>query len=376
MKNKAIIPIEKVPKSIIESFNFKDFTFGKTPTDHMLIAEYKNEKWVNARIQAFNKLSLSPLSLCFHYGQTVFEGMKAFRTKDGNLNIFRPFDHHKRFNKSLERMCMAPIPEEIFINGIELLVELDQKWFNTELNNALYIRPFMIASEAKIGVKVSDDYIFMVVLSPIDKYYSKNLRVKVETEFSRAAEGGTGNAKCGGNYGGAFYPTMLANRQGFDQIIWTDAKENLYFEESGTMNIMLIIDKVLLTPELNKSILNGITRNSILTIARDMGIEVRETKFSYLDLKKAFEENKSIEAFGTGTVAVISPIESINIQGVDYKTKVDDDCMMYQLKKRLEDIRRGNSPDLHGWNYTIQNKEMPVQKQLEKNEKIKHEFTN
>jgi branched-chain amino acid aminotransferase len=280
--------------------------------------------------------------------------MKAFRTKKGDINIFRPFDHHRRFNKSLERMCMAQVPEEIFISGIESLVNLDRDWLNPVTGNALYIRPFMIASEAKIGVKISDEYLFMVVCSPIDKYYSKNLRVKVETEFSRASEGGTGNAKCGGNYGGAFYPTALANKQGFDQIIWTDARENRYLEESGTMNIMFVIDNVLHTPALNNTILNGITRNSILTLAKDMGIEVVETKITYTDLKKAFEKNKPIEAFGAGTVAVVSPIESINIQGTDYQTRVDEQSIMFKLKKRLQDIRTGNYPDEHGWNYLVQ----------------------
>jgi branched-chain amino acid aminotransferase len=353
MKNKMIIPIQRVALSKMDSFDFKNFTFGKTPTDHIFIAEYKDEKWTNIRIEPFTSLSLSPLALCFHYGQTVFEGMKAFRTKDGDINIFRPFDHQKRFNKSLERMCIAQIPEELFIAAIETLVELDQNWLHPVHKNSLYIRPFVIASEAKIGVKVSDEYLFMVVCSPIDKYYSKNLRVKVETEYSRVAEGGTGNAKCGGNYGGAFYPTFLANQQGFDQIIWTDAKENLYLEESGTMNIMFFIDNVLVTPALNKSILGGITRNSILTIANDIGFEINETKFSYMDLKDAFEQNKKIEAFGTGTVAVVSPIESISILGKDYKTYVDSDSNMYALKKRLDDIRTGNSPDLHAWNYYI-----------------------
>jgi branched-chain amino acid aminotransferase len=353
MEKRIKIPVKKTGQSRLKSFDFKNFSFGKTPTDHFFMAEFKNGNWQNIRIEPFSNISMSPLALCFHYGQTVFEGMKAFRTQKGDISIFRPFDHHHRFNKSLERMCMAQVPEEIFISGVETLVSLDREWLHTDTGNALYIRPFMIASEAKIGVKVSEEYLFMVVCSPIDKYYSKNLKVKVETEFSRAAEGGTGNAKCGGNYGGAFYPTALANKQGFDQIIWTDAKENRYLEESGTMNIMFFIDNVLITPALNNTILSGITRNSILSIARDMGMKVEETKISYADLEDAFHRNKTVEAFGVGTVAVVSPIESIIIHGKEYKTRVDPESKMYRLKQRLEEIRTGKYPDNHGWNHLL-----------------------
>jgi branched-chain amino acid aminotransferase len=279
--------------------------------------------------------------------------MKAFRCEDDTVNVFRPYDHHKRFNKSLERMCMPPVPEDLFINAISKLVNLDKKWFNPVSKNAMYIRPFMIATEPKIGVKVSDEYLLMIALSPIGAYYTKNLRVKIETEFSRAAEGGTGNAKCGGNYGGAFYPTQMANNQGFDQIIWTDSKEHLYIEESGTMNVMFVIDGVLTTPSLNKTILAGITRDSILKIAGDMGIPVDQRRISYLDLLDAFNRGKEIEAFGVGTVAVISPIDTISILGMDYTCKTSENSTMYRLKKRLEGIRTGIEEDRYEWNFSI-----------------------
>jgi branched-chain amino acid aminotransferase len=361
MKSEYNISIKKIAKSNLKDFDFRNFTFGKTPTDHIFIAEYKDNEWTDCRIEPFRDLTLSPLALCFHYGQTVFEGMKAFRCKDGSVNIFRPFDHQKRFNRSLERMCMPSVPEDLFINAISKLVDLDKEWLNPEVKNVLYIRPFMIATEPKIGVKVSENYLFMVALSPISTYYNKNLKVKVETEFSRAVDGGTGNTKCGGNYGGAFYPTQMANNQGFDQIIWTDAKEHHYIEESGTMNVMFVINNTLITPHLNNTILAGITRDSIITIAKDMGIKVEERKIAYRDLMKAFESGFEVEAFGVGTVAVISPIDTISIMGFEYKCKTAENSIMYTLKNKIEAIRTGTAEDWHGWNYIIQkNSNNPV----------------
>ncbi|GAA4461637.1 branched-chain amino acid aminotransferase [Nemorincola caseinilytica] len=327
--------------------------FGKVPTEHMFIAEYKDGKWQNASVTPFHDLSLSPIALCLHYGQTVFEGMKAFRMNDGNINVFRMDKHYDRFNLSLQRMCMPAVPKDLFVNAIHQLVAIDADWVPTDEDGSLYIRPFMIATEARIGVKVADEYLFMVVCSPAFLYYSQPLRVKVETTYVRAAEGGTGMAKCGGNYGGAFYPAGLAREEGFDQVLWTDSKTHEYIEESGTMNAMFFIDDTLITPSLSGSILDGVTRNSLLSIARDKGVRVEERPIKYTELLAAFQAGKRVEAFGAGTAAVVAPIATISIHGTDHACYTGKDAMMYKLRSWLYDIRIGAAPDTHHWNYII-----------------------
>ena len=331
----------------------KSLPFGKIPTEHMFIAEYKNGEWQNAQVVPFHDLTLSPLALCLHYGQTVFEGMKAFVMEDGRLNIFRMDKHYDRFTKSLQRMCMPMVPQKLFKDAIHQLVKLDSDWVPREADGSLYIRPFMIATEERIGVKVSDEYLFMVVCSPAFQYYSKPLKVKIETTYVRAADGGTGNAKCGGNYGGAFYPTQLAREAGYDQVLWTDSVHNEFIEESGTMNAMFFIDNVLVTPQLSGTILDGVTRDSLLTIANAKGIAVEERQISYNELIDAFEAGKRVEAFGAGTAAVVAPIEVIAIGHKEYKCYIEPDAMMYQLQKELLNIRKGTVADTNKWNYII-----------------------
>jgi branched-chain amino acid aminotransferase len=331
----------------------KSLPFGKIPTEHMFIAEYKDGAWHNAKVVPFHDLTLSPLAMCLHYGQTVFEGMKAFAMEDGRTNIFRIEKHYERFTKSLYRMCMPHVPKALFTDAIKQLVALDAEWIPKEDDGALYIRPFMIATEDRIGVKVSDEYLFMVVCSPSYQYYTKPLRVKVETTYVRSADGGTGTAKCGGNYGGAFFPTNLAREAGFDQVLWTDSQHHEFIEESGTMNAMFFFDNTLVTPELSGTILDGVTRNSLLTLAREMGINVEERQISYRELIRAFENGHRVEAFGAGTAAVVAPIEVIAIGHKEYKCYTEPDAVMYRLQKALLDVRKGTVPDTHGWNNII-----------------------
>jgi branched-chain amino acid aminotransferase len=331
----------------------RSIPFGVQPTEHMFITEYKEGEWQNSRIVPFTNLVLSPLTLALHYGQTVFEGMKAFLMEDGKVNIFRMAKHFERFTKSLTRMCMPPVPQNLFVEAIHQLVQLDSNWIPEEEDGSLYIRPFMIASEERIGVKVSDEYIFMVVCTPAFQYYSKPLKVKVETDFIRAGEGGTGAAKCSGNYGGAFYPTELAKKAGYDQVIWTDAKMHEFIEESGTMNLMFYMDDVLITPPLSGTILDGITRDSLLVIAKAKNIQIAERPISYMEVKEALNAGKRVEAFGAGTAAVIAPIETICIDGKDYNCYTGPDALMYYLKNELYNIRKGNAADEHNWNYII-----------------------
>jgi branched-chain amino acid aminotransferase len=241
----------------------------------------------------------------------------------------------------------------LFTEAIHQLVQLDAAWVPTEEDGSLYLRPFMIATEGRVGVKISDEYLFMVVCSPAYQYYNSPLKIKVETNFVRAAAGGTGEAKCGGNYGGAFYPTQMAREEGYDQVLWTDAATHQYIEESGTMNAMFFIDGVLLTPALSGSILDGVTRDSLLAIARESGLTVEERPVSVSELAEALRSGKRVEAFGAGTAAVIAPIASIAIGTETFDCYLGEDATMYQLKNKLMDIRRGRVADTHNWNYIL-----------------------
>ncbi len=347
------IPITRTASSRLDQFDPANISFGKNPTDHVFLAEYKDGAWHNARIEPFSNLVLSPLALCLHYGQTVFEGFKAYRMTNDKVSIFRPDKHHRRMNQSLERMCMPSIPQDLFMEATHSLIDLERDWVPDHPNSSLYIRPFVIATEPRLGVKVSDEYLFMIVCMPMGSYYASNLKVKVETEYVRAVEGGTGAAKCGGNYGAAFYPTQKANEQGFDQVLWTDGKHNEFIEESGTMNIVFIIDGILITPPLSGSILDGVTRDSLISLAKDAGMKVEARPISYKELEEAFRTGKRVEAFGVGTAAVVSPIELIDIQGQQYRPDVSENAQLFTLKKQLQNIRTGLANDTHSWNYIL-----------------------
>jgi branched-chain amino acid aminotransferase len=350
----APIQIERVKKSRISTIDFSNLGFGNYISDHMLVAEYKNGEWQEAKIVPYGDMALSPAMLSLHYGQSVFEGMKAFKNKKDEITIFRPQRHQQRLNKSLERMCMPTISEEMFMSCLTALLEVDSDWIPTSEGSSLYLRPFVFASEAKLGVKIADEYKFIIITSPVGPYFAKPVRVKVEEEYVRAAEGGTGFAKCAGNYGGAFYPTMLAQKQGFDQVLWTDAKEHKYIDESGAMNVMFVLNGKLVTPVLTTSLLDGVTRNSILALSSSLGIEKEERKVSIAEIEEGFKKGTLTEAFGVGTAAVVSSIASISIHGKNYELPpVGPDSFQLRAKKKLNDIRMGIEPDTHGWNYIV-----------------------
>ena len=272
------IAVRKVIHSGIREVDFENLEFGKYVADHMLVADYSDGEWGVPAIVPYADISLSPATLALHYGQTVFEGMKAFKMSDGGVNIFRIEKHQERFTRSLGRMCMPAVPEELFVEGMAQLIQIDKEWVPEKEGSALYIRPFMFATEAKMGVKVSDSYRFLIFTGPVPTLYSEPIRVKVETEYIRAARGGTGFAKCGGNYGGAFYPTQKAKELGYDQVLWTGGKDNRFIEESGMMNTMFVIDGTLITAPLSDTILDGVTRDSLLTLANDLGIPTEERR--------------------------------------------------------------------------------------------------
>jgi branched-chain amino acid aminotransferase len=348
------ITVTKIKQSRISQVDFSNLEFGKYIADHMLVADYKSGKWHDPVIMPFGEVLMSPAMLSLHYGQSVFEGMKAFYMNNGNINIFRPHKHVARLNKSLERMCMPQIPEELFIQSLHALVELDKNWIPKSEGSSLYIRPLVFASEAKLGVKVAEQFKFIIMNTPVASYQSKPYRLKVEDTYVRTAEGGTGFAKCAGNYGGAFYPTQVAREEGFDQILWTDHKEHKYIDEVGMMNVMFVLNGKLVTPKLTTAILDGVTRDSILTLAKDMDMPVEERRVSVDELEEGFKKGTLTEAFGAGTAAVVAPIAVINIHGKDYTIQpADEKSFQIRVKKKLTNLRMGVETDPYNWNYTL-----------------------
>jgi branched-chain amino acid aminotransferase len=348
------ILIRKTNHSRIHEVDFEHLEFGKYVSDHMLVCDFRNGKWDQPQVVPFANLSLNPAALALHYGQTVFEGMKAFSMIDGRINIFRIDRHYDRFVKSLERMCMAVPPRDIFIAGLTRLVEIDKTWIPKKNGAALYLRPFVYASEARFGIKISEEYRFIVFTGPVPDLFANPIRIKVETNYTRAAKGGAGFAKCGGNYGAALFPTRLAREQGYEQVLWTDAKENKFIEESGMMNAMFVIDDVLVTPPLSDSILDGVTRDSLLTLANDFGYKIEERPIPVEELERAFRGNTITEAFGAGTAAVVAPIRTIHINGTDYHLPgYTAENMLHRLKRQLEMIRSGEADDIHEWNFVL-----------------------
>lgn len=351
----STIAVERVKKSRINEVDFTNLEFGKHISDHMIVADFDNGQWGAASVVPFGDLSFSPAMLSLHYGQSVFEGMKAFHTEDGSINIFRPHKHLERFNKSLDRMCMPRVPEELWLSSLKTLIEIDKQWVPSTEGASLYIRPFMFATESRLGVKVADTYKFIILTCPVGPYQAKPYRLKVENKYVRTAEGGTGFAKCAGNYGGAFYPTQIAREEGFDQILWTDAKEHKYIDEVGMMNVMFVLNGKLVTPQLSTAILDGITRDSILTLAKEMpAFSVEERRVSIDEIEQGFIKGTLTEAFGTGTAAVVAPISVIHINGTDYQIPLaGQTSFQLQVKQKLNNIRMGLEPDTHGWNYLL-----------------------
>lgn len=351
------IAIERTRKSRIDEIDFNNLEFGKYISDHMLVASYKDGRWHDSKIVPFGEIPMTPAILSLHYGQSVFEGLKAFRNHYGDICIFRPDRHSARLNKSLERMCMPPVSEDMFIQGLHALIEIDKDWIPVSEGASLYVRPLVFATESRFGVKIADEYLFVIMTSPVGPYFSRPLKLKVEDTYVRAAEGGTGFAKCAGNYGGAFYPTQRAREQGFDQVLWTDAKEHKYLDEAGVMNVLFVLDGKLITPNLSTTILDGVTRDSILKIAPLMGIPVEERRITVQELVDGFSSGLLKEGFGAGTAAVVSPIATITIKGTEYHLpEVTSASFQNQVKQKLGNIRMGIDPDLFGWNYVIPSK--------------------
>ncbi|HCN83273.1 MAG TPA: branched chain amino acid aminotransferase [Sphingobacteriaceae bacterium] len=348
------IRITKTEASRLSETDFNNLPFGKFFSDHMFVADYANGQWGNFQIIPYGPISVSPAMSSLHYGQNFFEGLKAYNLADGSISVFRPDKNAERFNQSALRMCMPELPEEIFLQSIAALVNIDRNWIPSKENHSLYIRPFMFATDPYLGVQPSTTYKYMVLTGPVGAYFSKNLKVKVETEFSRACEGGYGYAKAAGNYGGSLLPAKKAAEQGFDQIIWTDAKEHAYVEELGAANVMFMLDGVLITPSTRDTVLKGVTRDTVLTLAHEWGVPVEERRISVAEIIQGIEEGRLTEAFGVGTAATITHIAEIGFEGTLYQLS-DPATRPFSNKtlKTLNDIRYGVIPDKFGWNYIV-----------------------
>lgn len=348
------IDVRKTKQSRLSEVDWKKLGFGNIFSDHMFISEFAGGQWKNPRIQPYGNFAISPALSALHYGQSIFEGMKAYRYANGDIYMFRPLENYKRFNVSADRMAMAAVPEELFMEGLTQLIRLDSNWVPKEEGHSLYIRPLLFATEEHIGVKISDTYSFIIMTSPVGMYYSQPIKVLIETKYTRAVPGGVGFAKTAGNYGRSHFPTRLAMQKGYNQLIWTDGYEHKYLEESGTMNLMCVINDTLVTPELTDTILAGITRNSVIHIAKDLGIKVEERKITVNELVEGHKKGNLQELFGVGTAATIAPICLFGYNGKDFELPpVHEKNFGSRLKKELDNIRTGKSADKHGWMYKV-----------------------
>lgn len=348
------IRIQKTSQSRVNELDESNIPFGQLYSDHMFIADYKDGEWQDLRIEPYRNISVSPANSALHYAITIFEGLKAYRNPEGEVVIFRPEANAKRLNVSAERMCIPEVPESLFMEALTELVKLDSSWVPSSPDTSLYIRPFVFGTDEYIGIRPSENFRFMIITCPVGAYYSQPVNVKIETEFSRAFEGGTGFAKAGGNYAASLYPAKLAQEKGFHQLIWTDGKHHEYIEESGTMNLMFMIDGKLITAPTSGTILKGITRNSVLTIAKDWGVEVEERPIAVKEVISAAKEGRIQEAFGVGTAATIAPIAKIGYEEDIYELNhPDQGKFSSRILKELNDIRTGKIEDRYGWTYKV-----------------------
>ncbi|WP_241559120.1 branched-chain amino acid aminotransferase [Chitinophaga barathri] len=351
---KRRIKVTKTTNSRLAEVDFNNLVFGKKYADHMLVADFDGKEWKNAEILPFQNLSVSPSNAAWHYGQAIFEGIKAYNDQEGNPMIFRPYDNYARFNKSAERMGMPDVPEWLFVGGMAMLIDLDRQWVPSNEGCSLYLRPFMIAADEFIGVRPSDTYKFAIINSPSGPYFNKPIHLLVQDKYIRAFPGGVGYAKAAGNYGGAMYPTMQARKDGYDQILWVDGHEYKWLQECGTMNVFVIIGNRAITPDLtNGTILAGVTRASVMDVLTDMGLEVEERPVSIEEVVAAYENGTLREVFGTGTAASVAYVEQL-----DYKEhRISMDTTQYEIGaeviSRLDAIRTGKAEDSRSWNFHI-----------------------
>ena len=347
------IKVTPAEASKINSIDFKNLGFGTVFSDHMLVCDYKNGAWGSPEIVPFQPISLMPSAKIFHYGQSIFEGMKAYKDTDKKTWLFRPDENFKRFNISAKRLSIPELPEAVFMEGLKALLKVDEQWIPTQDGSSLYIRPIIFATGEGFHASPADAYKFMICTAPSGAYFAGKVKVLIEQKYSRSANGGVGYAKAGGNYAGQFYPTQLAIDKGYHQVIWTDDNTHEYIEEAGAMNIFVRINDTLITGPTSDRILDGITRKSILDIAKDEGIKVEVRKFTVTEIVEASKNGSLKEMFGAGTAAVISPIATFGFKDTDYDLPELENPVALKLKKRIMDIQTNKAEDLFGWTVNV-----------------------
>lgn len=347
------IDIIKSPTSKINSVDFENLTFGNIFTDHMLVCDYKNGQWEKPVIKPYAPFMMEPSAKVFHYGQAIFEGMKAYKDSKDDIWLFRPDQNFERFNKSAKRMAMPEVPEFVFMEGLKELIRLEKDWVKAGLGNSLYLRPFMIATGAGVIAAPSQEYRFMIILSPAKSYYSGEVKVIIAEHFSRAANGGIGAAKAAGNYSAQFYPTKLANEKGFQQIIWTDDATHTKLEEAGTMNVFFRINDTLYTAPTSERILDGVTRKSVIELVKSENINIEVRSVLVEELVEAAKNGTLKEIFGAGTAAVINPIVGFSYKDEYYELPKLENPMALKIKQKLTNIQNKLEEDIFGWTVKV-----------------------
>lgn len=350
------IKVNLIHSSRLKEVDFNHIPFGRIFSDHMFVADYYDGAWQDFRIEPYQALNLAPATTVFHYAQTIFEGMKIMKSPDGTPILFRMDKHAARLNASAKRMAMPEFPAAMFQKGLSELVSIDHRWIPDTPDSALYVRPFMIATDPFIGVSASKTYKFIIFTAPVGAYYSEPVKLWASEEYVRAVKGGTGNVKAGGNYAGSLLPHHEAQKRGFDQVMWLDAHEHKYIHESGTMNLFFIIDGKVITPSLDSgAILPGITRDSFIHLLRARGLQVEERPISIDEVIEASNTGQLEDIFGSGTAAVVAPVDLFHYRGVDYKVPpLETRKISSQLKEDLTNLRSGKVEDTFGWTQSIQ----------------------
>ncbi len=344
------IKITKSSQSNVSKVDFSNIPFGKVFSDHMFSARWKDGEWGEFEIIPFGNLSIHPACLALHYGQAIFEGMKATKSVDGKPLLFRPEMHADRINASANRLAMPEFPEDVFVEAIHSLVGIDADWIPPTEGSALYLRPYMFADGEFIGVRPSDSYRFLIFTGPVGPYYAKPVSLLAEEHYVRAAVGGVGEAKAAGNYAASLLPTELAKAKGFDQILWLDAKEHKWCQEAGTMNLFFVINDTIITPAADGAILKGITRDTLLHILRDKGYKVEERAISIEEVQEAHAAGTLQEVFGSGTAAVIANVDKISYQNnLMQLPPIEEHRIAHMLKAEVNGIRNMTIVDKFGW---------------------------
>lgn len=345
----STIKITKTNDSRLASVDFNNLTFGTTFSDHMFVVDYKDGAWHNPEIVPYGPFQIEPALMSLHYGQAIFEGMKASKHVNGSPLLMRPDLNAKRFNRSAERLCMPTVPEELFLEALHTLVDLDQAWIPPMKGSAMYVRPFMFATDSYIKVGESKTYRFMIITGPVGPYYPKPISLIAEEKYVRAVRGGTGEAKAAGNYAGSLLPAKIAREKGYDQVMWMDGHEFEYVEEVGTMNIFFVMYNKVYTPAASGSILKGTTRQSVITLLRDAGYEVFEKPISIHELLEAYDKGELQEVFGTGTAVVVAKVNKLAYQDRVLEFPLEDLKVGNWVKSQIDGLRAGTIEDTRGW---------------------------